>query len=41
MNYGVKPTRIEVLKKTHIRVNKDPVNEIAGEFMVSSYSLKI
>ncbi|KAH0633282.1 hypothetical protein KY284_036068 [Solanum tuberosum] len=33
MNNGVKPTRIEVLKKTHIRSNKEPVNEIAGEVM--------
>ncbi|KAH0773682.1 hypothetical protein KY290_010819 [Solanum tuberosum] len=33
MNNGVKPTRIEVLKKTHIRANKQPVNEIAGEVM--------
>nr|AAT38740.1 Putative leucine-rich repeat resistance protein, identical [Solanum demissum] len=32
-NNGVKPTRIEVLKKTHIRANKQPVNEIAGEVM--------
>lgn len=41
MNNGVKPTRIEVFKKTHIRANKQPVNEIAGEVMVNSYSLKI
>ncbi|KAH0742876.1 hypothetical protein KY290_030869 [Solanum tuberosum] len=34
MNNGVKPTRIEVFKKTHIRANKQPVNEIAGEVMV-------
>ncbi|KAL3365440.1 hypothetical protein AABB24_010530 [Solanum stoloniferum] len=33
MNNGVKPTRIEVFKKTHIRANKEPVNEIAGEVM--------
>ncbi|KAH0654382.1 hypothetical protein KY285_032218 [Solanum tuberosum] len=33
MNNGVKPTRIEVFKKTHIRANKQPVNEIAGEVM--------
>ncbi|KAH0636392.1 hypothetical protein KY290_036835 [Solanum tuberosum] len=33
MNNGVKPTRIEVLKKTHIRANKEPVNEIVGEVM--------
>ncbi|KAH0696207.1 hypothetical protein KY290_011030 [Solanum tuberosum] len=33
MNNAVKPTRIEVFKKTHIRANKEPVNEIAGEVM--------
>ncbi|KAK6789534.1 hypothetical protein RDI58_013334 [Solanum bulbocastanum] len=33
MNNGVKPTRIEVFKKTHIRANKQQVNEIAGEVM--------
>ncbi|KAK6789663.1 hypothetical protein RDI58_013463 [Solanum bulbocastanum] len=33
MNNGVKPTRIEVFKKTHIRANKQLVNEIAGEVM--------
>ncbi|KAH0748291.1 hypothetical protein KY290_027523 [Solanum tuberosum] len=33
MNNGVKPTSIEVFKKTHIRENKQPVNEIAGEVM--------
>ncbi|KAH0657523.1 hypothetical protein KY289_026271 [Solanum tuberosum] len=33
MNNGVKPTRIEVFKKTRIRANKQPVNEIAGEVM--------
>ncbi|KAH0730046.1 hypothetical protein KY289_001234 [Solanum tuberosum] len=32
-NNSVKPTRIEVLKKTHIRANKQPVNETAGEVM--------
>ncbi|KAH0669608.1 hypothetical protein KY285_023771 [Solanum tuberosum] len=34
MNNGVKQTRIEVFKKTYIRVNKQLVNEIAGEVMV-------
>ncbi|KAH0671245.1 hypothetical protein KY285_023581 [Solanum tuberosum] len=33
MNNGVKPTRIEVFKQTHIRANKQQVNEIAGEVM--------
>ncbi|KAH0712458.1 hypothetical protein KY289_008417 [Solanum tuberosum] len=33
MNNGVKPTRIEVFKKTNIRANKQPVNDIAGEVM--------
>ncbi|XP_060172748.1 uncharacterized protein LOC132603631 isoform X1 [Lycium barbarum] len=32
-NTGVKPTRIEVWKKTHTRENKQPVNDIAGEVM--------
>ncbi|XP_015164012.1 uncharacterized protein [Solanum tuberosum] len=41
MNNGVKPTSIEVFKKTHIRENKQPVNEIAGEVMVNCYSLKV
>ncbi|KAH0669606.1 hypothetical protein KY285_023769 [Solanum tuberosum] len=33
MNNGVKPTRIEVFKKTLIIANKQPINEIAGEVM--------
>ncbi|KAL3326065.1 hypothetical protein AABB24_036992 [Solanum stoloniferum] len=40
MNNGVKTTRIEVFKKTHIRVNKQPVNEIAGEVMVPDNPLE-
>ncbi|XP_060213673.1 uncharacterized protein LOC132640887 isoform X4 [Lycium barbarum] len=32
-NTGVKPTRIEVWKKTHTRENKQLVNDIAGEVM--------
>ncbi|KAL3332475.1 hypothetical protein AABB24_032842 [Solanum stoloniferum] len=36
MNNGVKPTRTEVFKKTHIRANKQPVNEIAGEMVLDN-----
>ncbi|KAK6782393.1 hypothetical protein RDI58_020189 [Solanum bulbocastanum] len=40
INNGVKPTRIEVFKKTHIRANKQPVNEIADEVMVPDNPLE-
>ncbi|KAM3344330.1 hypothetical protein P3S68_026422 [Capsicum galapagoense] len=32
-NSGVKPTRMQVFRKTHTRENTQPVNEIAGEVM--------
>jgi len=36
---GVKPTRIDVFKKTHTKKNNEPINEKASEVMVNSHSL--